>query len=423
MKKIFWFLFCSLYLQNSYAALKIDITQATEGMLPIAVIPFANPANISVDLAQLITYDLNLSGNFSVLKRQNLPALPSHIQQVRYPQWQGLGINHIVIGQVQLQRANSYQVSFYLLDVFSKEQLIAFNFNTSRKKLRQVAHKISDKIYQALTGERGAFNTRIAYVTQSPRGYALHLADIDGANKQTILNSPEPLLSPAWSPDAKRLAYVSLERKNTHIYIQNLQTGKRKQVAAWKGLNTAPAWSPDGRSLAFSNSKTGNLEIYILNLQTRQLRQLTHNRAIDTEPTWSPDGATIIFTSSRGGSAQLYKIASSGGKAERLSFQGKYNAKASFSADGKTLVCLHNGGHGYQIGLMDLDEHSLSTRILTKTKQDESPSFSPNGRMVIYATPSGLVTISVDGRVRQPLATGKNTKAQEPAWSPFLGEY
>ncbi len=422
MKKLFWSLslLLSLCLQQTQAALQIDITQGAEGALPIAIVPFANPSQAPEDLAQIISNDLNLSGHFSVLERGRLPAFPSDIKQVLYPHWQSLGVNHIVIGSITPTAANQYQVRFFLVDIFSKEQVVAFNFNTTKKKLRQVGHQISDKVYQALTGKRGAFNTRIAYVTQQKNTYKLHLADIDGKNEQTILTSREPLLSLAWSPDGKRLAYVSLERKQTHIYVQDLRTGKRQQVAAWKGLNTAPAWSPDGKSLAFSNSQSGNLEIYVLNLVTRQLRQLTHNRAIDTEPTWSPDGASIVFTSSRGGTAQLYRIASAGGRAERVSFQGKYNARARFSADGKQILCLHNGGNGYQIALLDLGSRRGNVQILSQTTQDESPSFSPNGRMVMYATGKGLAAVSVDGGVKQKIASGLGSNIREPAWSPFL---
>jgi len=401
-----------------YAALQIDITQGAEGALPIAVVPFGSQGQVSTQIADIIQNDLKLSGRFSVLSNRQLPAQPHNASDINYEQWRSTGAHNLVVGKVTQVGKDAYEVIFYLVDIFSGEQLMAFRFPPTATDLRRTAHLISDKIYQALTGERGAFSTRIAYITQQGKRYQLHIADIDGANGQTIVTSTEPLLSPAWSPNGERLAYVSLERKRTTVYIQDLRSGKRQQAAAWPGLNTAPSWSPDGHKLALSLSKSGNPEIYILDLRSRNLQQLTHSRAIDTEPVWSPDGQTLVFTSDRGGQAQLYQISAQGGTARRLTFEGRYNAKADFSPDGKQLVFLHNSGNSYQIAVMTLANRQL--QILSHTSLDESPSFAPNGSMIMYAAGHGLAAVSVDGGVRQQLSINAGVKVREPAWSPFL---
>jgi len=421
-------LFGLLLLGNSaQGALTIEITQGIEGAVPVAVVPFGwtgASTTAPENIAAIISADLSRSGRFEPLPDRDLIAHPTRAEQVQFHNWRIMSVDNLVIGSVKEPRPGQYTVQFQLFDVFRGKQITGYSFNSSGKDLRRIAHHISDLIYEKLTGQRGAFNTRIAYVTTtgigSKRTHTLLVADSDGYNPQTILRSTQPLMSPAWSADGSQVAYVTFEKKTSEIYLQDVGTGARRKVASFKGINGAPAWSPDGRQLALTLSRDGNPEIYILNLKTQVLTRLTRNAAIDTSPAWSPDGLSLVFTSDRGGTPQIYRIPAGGGRAERLTFEGKYNASADFSPDGRKLALIHGNQGAYRIAVLDLDSGQL--RVLTDGKLDESPSFAPNGSMIIYATDAGnrevMAAVSVDGRFKQRLSLQAGN-VREPVWSPF----
>jgi TolB protein len=413
--------------QPARSDLTIEITQGMEGAIPIAVVPFGGNETVGAgqeNFAAIISSDLSRSGRFAPLPDRDLVSRPSDLAQVNYQTWRMLNVDDVVIGRVAPAGPDQFNIQFQLLDVLRTKQLIGYSFTARRADLRRVAHHISDLIYEQLTGEKGAFNTQIAYITSSGTGkdktYTLVVADSDGYNPQTILRSDQPLMSPAWSADGRQIAYVSFENKAAEIYVQDVASGSRHKVASFKGINGAPAWSPDGRSLALTLSQDGNPEIYVLDLNTKAVRRLTTSPSIDTEPTWAPDGRSIVFTSDRGGSPQLYRISASGGQPQRLTFDGSYNAGADFSPDGRKLAMVHRENGAYRIAVLDLGSGQL--RVLTDGNLDESPSFSPNGSMIIYATEVGnrgvLAAVSADGRFRQRLSLqAGNVRA--PVWSPY----
>jgi len=410
--------------QDAAAVLTIRITQGAEGSQPIAIVPFAAESSLPVDVAEIVAADLARTGRFAPVPERDLPARPSEGTQVDFRDWRKLGTENLVIGRVRPE-GGAYSVEFQLFDVFKGQQLAGYAIPARNDTLRRVAHKVADLIYEKLTGERGAFATRVAYVTESRgasgnRRYALEVADSDGFNPHTVLESGQPVLSPAWSPDGRRLAYVSFEEGRSAVYVQELSSGRRERVAAHEGINSAPAWSPDGTRLALTLSRDGNPDVYVLDLASRNLQRLTDNPAIDTEPNWAPDGGSLLFTSDRGGKPQIYRVASGGGAAKRVTFEGDYNARAVHSPDGKRIAMIHGSRGSFRIGLLELDTGAL--RVLTETRLDESPSFAPNGAMVIYASGGRggtLEAVSVDGRVRQRLSVVSGT-VREPAWSPFL---
>jgi TolB protein len=446
------------------ATLTIEITRGAEAGMPIAVVPFGwqvparvpapepakgqkpgaaatvppPPARAPQDIGAVIEADLARSGRFSPLPRKDFVSQPHDDQSVVFKEWRLLKAEALVIGSVQWLPDGRYQVQFRLYDVFKEQQLAGYRYTVVAESLRAVAHQIADIIHEKLTGEPGAFNTRIAYITREeaagsravrpdPRGemraraasYRLQVADSDGYGPRTIVNSPEPLLSPAWSPDGRQLAYVSFEDQRPKVYIQNLTDGRRELLAEFRGINSAPAWSPDGTRLALTLSRDGNPEIYVLDIASRLLRRLTHDGAIDTEPAWSPDGRHIVFTSDRAGSPQIYRVSSEGGPAERMTFEGDYNARASYAPDGKQLVLVSGHRGRYHIAVLRLDNRAL--QVLTDTALDESPSFAPNGRMILYATDQRgrgvLASVSADGRTRQTYRFDSGD-VREPAWSP-----
>ena len=404
--------------------LTIRITQGIDSALPIAIVPFgwSGRGSAAIDIADIIAKDLARSGRFAPMPFADLPARPAEYSAVDFRDWRLLGMENLVIGKLVQQPDGAHHIEFRLVDVYKARQLAGFRIPT--RNLRLSAHQISDIIYEKLTGERGAFATRIAYVTvdkeTSGKVYRLLLADADGHNSQTLLKSSEPLLSPAWSPDGKHIAYVSFENRNSAVWVQDVLTSKRQLISSGPGINSAPAWSPDGTRLAMTLSKHGNPEIYVMHVATRQLQRLTNNYAIDTEPSWSPDGRKLVFTSDRGGGPQIYEI-TLGGSAKRLTFgKGTYNARPRFSPNGRQIAMVTGGKRGYQIAVLDLPTDDF--RVLTEAHLDESPSFAPNGSMIIYTTmgPRGteLAATSVDGRVKQRL-TQQRGEVREPAWGPF----
>ena len=414
-----------LLVGSAHADLTIEITQGVVGATPIAIVPFGPVgANLPVDVADVISADLKRSGRFAPVARNDLIARPYEASQVNFRDWRLLKADNLVIGKVTPFGAG-YVAQFQLFDVFRGVQLAGYSIRSDAKSLRRTAHQIADMIYETLTGEPGAFATRIAYITvtnggDGKRRYSLQVADSDGFNPQSVVQSTQPLMSPAWSPDASRLAYVSFENKLPKIFEQDLRTGKRDLIASFPGINGAPAWSPDGTQMALVLSKDGNPEIYVMDMGTRRMRRLTNSLGIDTEPSWSPDGRSIIFTSDRGGSPQIYRISARGGRAERLSFEGSYNARASYSADAKSIAMVHGTGNRFQIAVLNLQNRAM--QVLTDGPLDESPSFAPNGRIIIYAAEEKnrgvLAEVSVDGRVKQRLSA-REGDAREPAWAPL----
>ena len=411
------------YAPTSRSELIIEITKGVETAVPIAVVPFGEQARAPVKISSIVQADLKRSGFFKTLSERDMLTRPTDAAKVRFRNWQALGQEYLVIGQVN-QDAGRYNVQFQLFDVYKGEQILGYRLNVAASELRRTAHHISDLVYQKLTGKKGVFSTRIAYVTSTGKSnnkkrYKLLVADADGFNPRTIASSTEPLMSPAWSPDGKKLAYVSFENKRSAIFIQTLATGKRIKIAAYKGINGAPAFSPDGSKLALTLSKDGSPDIYVLNLRNKLLRKVTKSYGIDTEPTWSPDGKTIVYTSDRGGKPQLYSIPSIGGRARRLTFDGDYNARGRFSSDGKSIAMVHANRGDYRIAVMDMATRTIN--VLTVGRYDESPSFSPNGDMLLYAARKGkrgvLSAVSVDGRMQQNLAFDSG-EVREPAWSP-----
>ena len=333
-------------------------------------------------------------------------------------------MNSLVIGRVE-QEGEGYRVGYILYDVLQGKQIASASLSSTQSGLRLTAHRIADEIYEKLTGQPGVAASRIAFITSSGRGagqtVALRVADADGYNPQTIVSSNDPIMSPAWSPDGRRLAYVSFENRRPAIFIQDLASGRRDLVASYPGINSSPAFSPDGQRLAMTLSKDGNANIYVLNLLSRELTQLTDHFAIDTEPAWSPDGSQIIFTSDRGGSPQIYRMAASGGAAERISAEGDYNGRASYAPDGKSIAMVSRVNGQFRIAVQDLQRGF--TKFLSNGELDESPSFAPNGSMVIYATIAGgrgvLAAAAVEGGGNQRLSQDAG-EVREPAWSPML---
>lgn len=416
---------------RAQGALEIDIVNGNASALPIAVVPFeylGAQASPDTDIAAVVRADLDRSGAFRTLAERDIVERPLRQSDVNFGTWRLLKQDFLLVGRVIDNPAGGFRTEFELFDVAKQQPLMSVALLGRSGNMRDIAHQVADQVYEKILGVRGAFWTKIAYVTANGSGrniaYALMVADADGHNPQTVVRSREPLLSPAWSPDMRKLAYVSFERGNSSIYIQEIATGARELVASFRGINGAPAFSPDGSKLALTLSRTGNPEIYVMDLGTKNLTQLTRHWGIDTEPTWHPKGTTILFTSDRGGKPQIYEVPATGGEAQRVTYKGQYNAKASIvGPDGMKIAVAQGEGNVYRIAVLDRSfGGGGEMRTLSPGNLDESPSFAPNGSMVLYASREGrrgvLYAVSADARVRQRLVLADGD-VREPAWSPF----
>jgi TolB protein len=402
--------------------LTIEITGGGGNQIPIAVLHFAGEGVLPASITDIIEADLLRSGRFRTQYAGNVNPLPTEQAQVNFGEWKSRNADAIVIGGVQRLPDGRFEVRFRLLDVPKQTQLAGVAYTLTAAQVRATAHRIADVIYSKLTNEAGVFSTRIAYVVKQNGRFELRIADADGQGAQVALASREPIISPSWSPDGTRLAYVSFESKKPVVYVHSLTTGQRHVVANFRGSNSAPAWAPDGKQLAVVLSKEGGSQVYLINADGSNVRRLTESTSIDTEPYFSPDGQFIYFTSDRGGSPQIYRMAASGGDPARITFDGTYNVSPRISRDGKTMAYVTRREGRFQLAAMDLANRQV--QILTDTQRDESPSFAPNGAMILYATEVGgrgvLAAVSADGRVRQRL-TVQAADVREPAWGPFLG--
>ncbi len=407
----------------------IMVTSGSDRATPIAVVPFGFQGGsvLPEDMADIISNDLRNSGYYSPLPKQNMISLPTQASEVIYRDWKALGAQYLMVGSI-VPAGGRLQIQYALFNVATEQQVLTGNVSGTTDQLRDMAHYIADQSFEKLTGIKGAFSTRMLYVTaerfsENNTRFTLQRSDYDGARAVTLLQSREPILSPRFAPDGKRIAYVSFEQKRPRIFVQHIDTGRREQITNFEGLNGAPAWSPDGSKLAFVLSKDGNPEIYVMNLASRQMTRVTNDSSIDTEPYWGKDGSTLYFTSDRGGKPQIYKTSINGGGAERVTFIGNYNANPKLSADEKTLVMIHrqDGFTNFKVAVQDLQRGTV--KILTDSNLDESPTVAPNGTMVIYATRQQgrgvLMLVSINGRVRLPLPTAQG-EVREPSWSPYL---
>ncbi|HEV7802101.1 MAG TPA: Tol-Pal system beta propeller repeat protein TolB [Burkholderiales bacterium] len=406
----------------AHAALTIDIVGSGANQIPIAIAPFRSENGGANALTPVIGADLVRSGMFKTVDPGGIVPMPSEPEQVNYPQWKTRGAEALVIGAVTPMPDGRFEVRFRLMDVVKGAQLAGFVYTVNASQLRLTAHKIADVVYEKLTGDKGVFATRITYVVKRGTRFELQVSDADGFGAQTVLASNEPIISPSWSPDGTRLAYVSFERKKPVVYVQSLTTGQRNAVANFSGSNSAPAWSPDGRRLAVTLSKEGGSQIFSISAEGGgQATRLSHTNGIDTEPNWSPDGQWILFTSDRGGSPQVYRMSASGGQAQRMTFEGNYNVSPRHSPDGKSFTFIQRSGSRFSVAVQDFA--SRQVQVLTDGGVDESPSFAPNGRMILYASETRgrgiLAAVSSDGRVKQRFSETSGD-VREPAWGPLI---
>jgi len=407
------------------AALTIEIVGAGATQIPIAIVPFRAEEGLAQKLTPIITADLTRSGLFRAVDAGGMVPVPYEPEQVDFALWRARGAEAVVIGTVARTPDGRYDIRFRLMDAVKEAQLAGFVYFATADQMRLTAHKIADVIYEKLTGDVGVFATRITYVVKKGRRYELQVADADGYGAQTVLASNEPIISPAWSRDGSRLAYVSFERKKPVVYVQSLITGERRAVANYRGSNSAPAWSPDGRHLAVTLTKDGTSQIYLINADGSGTPvRLSHSLAIDTEANFSPDGKWILFTSDRSGGPQIYRMPASGGQPQRLTFEGSYNVSPHYSPDGKSFTYMERNSGRFNIAAQDFATSQV--QVLTDGSIDESPSFAPNGRIILYATRVGgrgiLAAVSSDGRVKQRFTEDTGGDVREPSWGPLVNK-
>ncbi len=426
--KLMVFLILSVWCSWINATLDtIIIDQGQDDPVKVAVVPFKMSGDLeeAVNLSDIIAFDLIRSGQFDPLPSENMLSLPSNAREVFFRDWRILKTDYLVIGGATEVGDSKISVFFELYDVVNERKMEGRSFLIDPMHWRDVAHKISDLVYEKVTGIQGAFSTQIMYVLAKNSGtsnatYSLQIADSDGERSRTLIESPEPILSASWAPDGNKVAYVTFETGRPSIVVEAIDGSYRKRITDFKGINGSPVFSPDGRSLALVLSRDGDPEIFIMDLETEALRRITRHHAIDTEPSWAPDGKSIIFTSDRGGRPQIYRVELSTNFIERLTFVGDYNARARLLPDGKHLVFVHRKEGVFHIAWQDLERDVI--QVLTQTALDESPSLAPNGTMLIYATQNQgrgiLAVVSIDGRVKYRLPSSLGD-VREPAWSPF----
>ncbi len=411
---------------SARAQLVIEITQGMDDPTTIAVVPFATEGTgISpADVAEIVADDLRRSGQFAPVRRDNMLSYPSTSGEIYFRDWRAIDTEYVLIGRVT--PGERLRVDYELFDVNRERSVLSGSQTDAPGEARMLAHRVSDAVYEHITGIPGAFATRLLYVSvernlQGKDYYRLTLSDADGARPIVLLESREPIMAPSWAPDGREIAYVSFETGRPAIFRQELRSGAREQLTSFRGLNSSPAWSPDGNTLAMVLSKDGSPDIYLMDMASRRLSRITRHYAIDTEPTWMPDGKSILFTSDRGGRPQIYRYHLQTGITDRVTFEGNYNARARIAQDGRNVVLVHQRDGQYHIAIHDLVTDRL--QVLTSTDLDESPSIAPNGSMVLYATKSGdrgiLSAVSVDGGVKFNLPA-RSGDVREPAWSPYL---
>jgi TolB protein len=408
-------LLCSL----TQAQMRVEISGVGSNQIPIAVAAFANEELSPQLVSTIIRDDLNRSGYFRLIE---VGGAIAETASVDFESWKGRGATALVVGSVQKKGEGRFDVRYKLFDVLKGEMLSGFSMDTPTPKIRLTAHKIADDVYEKLTGIPGVFSTRIAYVTKAGNQYRLEISDADGEGVQVALTSKEPIISPIWSPDGVKVAYVSMELKKPIVYIQNLMTGQRSTVANFKGNNSSPSWSPDGSKLLVTLSKGAIAQVYSINADGSDAQRLSNSNGIDTEARYSPDGRYIYFVSDRGGNPQIYRMNADGSDVKRITFKGSYNISPRVSPDGNTLVFISRRDGGDHVYAMDLVNNNQELK-LSDTNRDESPSFAPNGRYVLYATQTGrrgtLGMVSTDAKVKQKL-TIQAGEIREPTWGPFM---